>query len=198
MLGRRGSLTAAMRELGALAPEERRRAGAALNAAKDGSPRRSPRPRARLGRAALDAAARHRARRCDPAGAVRRHRPHPSDQPDHRRDRRDLRRDGVRRRRGAAYRGGFLQFHRAQHPARAPGAAGARHLLSAGAAGRHAAWCCAPTPRRCRSARCWRRSRRSGSSCPAAPSAATTTRRIRRCSIRSRAWSSTGRPIWAI
>src|SRR5215469_9169891 len=35
VLGRRGSLTLAMRELGALAPEARRRAGAELNAAKD-------------------------------------------------------------------------------------------------------------------------------------------------------------------
>ncbi|MBV8650272.1 MAG: phenylalanine--tRNA ligase subunit alpha [Alphaproteobacteria bacterium] len=35
VLGRRGSLTLAMRELGALAPEARRRAGVELNAAKD-------------------------------------------------------------------------------------------------------------------------------------------------------------------
>jgi len=35
VLGRRGSLTLAMRELHGIEPEERRRAGAALNAAKD-------------------------------------------------------------------------------------------------------------------------------------------------------------------
>ena len=50
-------------------------------------------------------------------------------------------------------------------------------------------WCCARTPRRCRSARCWRSSRRSASSSRAAPSAATTTRPTRRCSTRSRGWS---------
>ena len=50
---------------------------------------------------------------------------------------------------------------------------------------------CAPTPRRCRCGRCWRSSRRSASSRRAAPTDRTTTRRTRRCSTRSRAWSST-------
>ena len=40
-----------------------------------------------------------------------------------------------------------------------------------------AARCCARTPRRCRSAPCWPRRRRSASSSPAAPTAPTTTRR---------------------
>ena len=133
------SLTLAMRELGALDPG---RAAACRRGAEHrqgrGSLRRSPRRRERLGRAALEAAARRPNAptspcRCRSAAAG----PHPPDQPDDRRDRRDLRRDGFRRRRGAAYRGGFLQLHRAQHPARAPGAAGARHLLPA-ASGRTA------------------------------------------------------------
>ena len=47
---------------------------------------------------------------------------------------------------------------------------------------------CAPTPRRCRSAPCWTRSRRSASSRRAAPIAPTRMRRTRRCSIRSRGW----------
>ena len=80
--------------------------------------------------------------------------PHPSDQPDHRRDHRHLRRDGLRRRRRARHRGRLPQLHRAQHPAGASGAPDARHLLPAGAGRRHAAWCCAPTPRRCRCAPC--------------------------------------------
>jgi phenylalanyl-tRNA synthetase alpha chain len=54
VLGRRGSLTSAMRELGALDPEERRRAGAALNAAKDRIMAALSEAAARLGRAALD------------------------------------------------------------------------------------------------------------------------------------------------
>jgi phenylalanyl-tRNA synthetase alpha chain len=52
-LGRRGSLTLAMRELGGLDPEERRRAGAELNAAKDRVTAALNEATARLGRAAL-------------------------------------------------------------------------------------------------------------------------------------------------
>jgi phenylalanyl-tRNA synthetase alpha chain len=55
VLGRRGSLTLAMRELGALAPEERRRAGAQLNAAKDQITVALAKAGARLGRAVLEA-----------------------------------------------------------------------------------------------------------------------------------------------
>ena len=54
VLGRRGSLTSAMRELGALGPEERRSVGAALNAAKDRITAALADAAARLGRAALD------------------------------------------------------------------------------------------------------------------------------------------------
>src|SRR3984893_10332559 len=54
MLGRRGSLTLAMRELGGLEPEERRRAGAELNAAKDRMTAALGEAAARLGRAALE------------------------------------------------------------------------------------------------------------------------------------------------
>ena len=54
VLGRRGSLTLAMRELGGLDPEERRRAGAALNAAKDRITAALGEAAARLGRAALE------------------------------------------------------------------------------------------------------------------------------------------------
>ena len=55
LLGRRGSLTLAMRELGALAPDERRRVGADLNAAKDRITAALADAGARLGRAALEA-----------------------------------------------------------------------------------------------------------------------------------------------
>jgi phenylalanyl-tRNA synthetase alpha chain len=54
VLGRRGSLTLAMRELGALDPEERRRAGAALNIAKDRVTAALAEAAARLGRAVLE------------------------------------------------------------------------------------------------------------------------------------------------
>jgi phenylalanyl-tRNA synthetase alpha chain len=53
VLGRRGSLTLAMRELGGLDPEERRRAGVALNAAKARITAALTAATARLGRAVL-------------------------------------------------------------------------------------------------------------------------------------------------
>ena len=54
VLGRRGSLTSAMRELGALEPEERRRMGAAMNDAKDRITSALAEAATRLGRAALE------------------------------------------------------------------------------------------------------------------------------------------------
>jgi phenylalanyl-tRNA synthetase alpha chain len=53
-LGRRGSLTLAMRELGGLDPEARRRAGAELNLAKDRITAALTEAASRLGRAALE------------------------------------------------------------------------------------------------------------------------------------------------
>ena len=50
------------------------------------------------------------------------------------------------------------------------------------------AWCCGPIPRRCRSAPWRRRSRRSASSSPGAPTASIPTRPTPRCSTRSRGW----------
>jgi len=54
VLGRRGSLTLAMRELGTLEPEERRRAGAELNTAKERITAALAEAAGRLGRAALE------------------------------------------------------------------------------------------------------------------------------------------------
>ncbi len=199
-LGRNGQVTGLLEGAGqpsARGAQIARRRGQPPEGRDRGRARRGERsPRARGARPAPGA----RAHRRHLAGEGRKRRAHPSDQPDHRRADRDLRRDGLHRRRGPAYRGRFLQFHRAQHSARASRAPGAGHLLPDGA-GRQPppkpARCCAPIPRRCRSAPCRRKSRRSASSCPAAPSAAITTPRIRRCSIRSKAWSSTAHPYGA-
>jgi phenylalanyl-tRNA synthetase alpha chain len=54
VLGRRGTLTLAMRELGRLNPEERRRAGVALNLAKDEITAALTEATTRLGRSALE------------------------------------------------------------------------------------------------------------------------------------------------
>ena len=189
-LGRKGQHHRADEGPGALAPRRGASRGAALNQLKDEieaalDARRQRGSRTRRSTARLA----DRADRRDPAGArpTSEGRIHPISQTIDELDR-DLRRDGLHGRRRPAYRGRFPQFHRPQHSARASGAAGAGHLLSRRAPTRPRARCCAPTPRRCRSAPCWRRSRRSASSCPAAPSAATTTRPTRRCSIRSRGW----------
>jgi len=64
VLGRRGTLTAAMRELGGLDPEARRHAGAALNEAKDRIAAALAEAGTRLGRAVLQA--RLAAERADP------------------------------------------------------------------------------------------------------------------------------------
>src|ERR1700738_1465851 len=64
VLGRRGSLTLAMRELGGLESEARRRAGAEWNAAKDRITAALGEAAARLGRAALEQ--RLAAERADP------------------------------------------------------------------------------------------------------------------------------------
>src|ERR1700757_3672888 len=62
VLGRRGTLTLAMRELGRLNPEERRRAGVALNLAKDEITAALAEATTRLGRSALEQQlAQHRA-----------------------------------------------------------------------------------------------------------------------------------------
>ena len=54
VLGRRGSLTLAMRELGGLEPDKRRQVGAGLNIAKDRINDALAEATARLGRAMLD------------------------------------------------------------------------------------------------------------------------------------------------
>ena len=103
------------------------------------------------------------------------------------RDHRRLLRPRLQRRRRAGDRGRLPQLRSAQLSRRPSGARHAGHAL------RHRrASCCAPTPRRCRSAS-WRRSRRRcASSCRAPSTATTATRRTRRCSTRSRAswWTS--------
>ena len=101
--------------------------------------------------------------------------PYPSGQPGRRGDRGDLRRHGLCRGRRPGRRGRLAQFRGAQHPARASRAADVRHVLPGSRASTAGRCCCAPTPARCRSAPCWPASRRSGSSLPAAPTAATAT-----------------------
>ena len=199
-LGKKGRVSELMQRLGQLPPEARKDFGQAVNALKDrvaealrGEARGARRRRA-------EDAARRGARRRHAAGArgAACRGAHPPREPGHRRDHRDLRRYGLLDRRRPGHRDRLQQFHRAQHSARASGAAGPRHLLFRGRAGRHAGRCSAPIRARCRSAPCWSGSRRSASSRPAASIAATPTRPTRRCSIRSKGSPSTRRPISAI
>ena len=199
VLGKKGRIAELMQTLGTLPPEERKALRPVGQRAQGARQRGARGAQGRARRRGAVAAARQRARRRHAAGAARpdRRRPHPSRQPGLRRVRRDLRRHGLRRRRRSRHRDRRPQLHQAQHPARASGAPGARHVLPAAEGRRLAAACCARTRARCRSAPCWRRSRRSASSRRAASIAATATRRTRRCSTRSRASSSTRRPTWA-
>ncbi len=198
VLGRRGSLTLAMRELGKLDPEERRRAGAALNSPRIEITAALAEATARLGRAALEEQLAGKSAPMSPCrcrsperGASTRSARRST------RSSRSLARWASRSPKGRISRkisttSPPSTFRPSTRRARST----TRSTCRSGRTARGS--CCAPTPRRCRSARCWRKSRRSGSSCPGGPSAATTTRRTRRCFIRSRGWSSTGRPIWAI
>ena len=195
-LGKKGSVSEMLKTLGAMSAEERQTKGPAINGLKNRVTEALTARRAELRDAAI--AARLAAEKVDVTLPVRpvagRARPHPPDQPGDRRDHRDLRRSRLLGRRRAGHRDRLLQFHGAEFPRRPSGARDARHLLLPARPGRASASCCAPTPRRCRSARWRRRSRRSASSSRARPTGRIPTRRTRRCSIRSRGWSSTGPP----
>ena len=86
--------------------------------------------------------------------------------------RRPVHRHGVRDRRGSRGRAGVDELRRPQHGARPPGPDHDGHVLrrqrarSRGASRRTGWWSCAPTPRRCRPARCSPARRRSTSSAP--------------------------------
>jgi phenylalanyl-tRNA synthetase alpha chain len=141
VLGRRGSLTLAMRELGGLEPEERRRAGAALNAAKDRITAALGEAAARLGRAALEQ--RLAAARADPTLPVpfaTAGRLHPISQTV----------DEI-----------VAIFGEMGRPSTRRGRSTTPFICRSGRTAPGS--CCAPTPRPSRSARCWRRNRRSAS-----------------------------------
>ncbi len=137
-------------------------------AARSRSPRPSPRARPNWSRARWMRGWRPSAGRLPAAaGNAARHRA--SGEPGEGRSHRHLRRSGVLGRRRPRRRIRRLQFHQAEHSARASGAADARHVLLEAASRRFAAAAAARTPARCRCAPCWRRSRRSASSRRAAP-----------------------------
>ena len=122
-LGKKGSISELLKTLGTMTPEERQTRGAAINALKTDifaaiTARKSDLKDAaiaeRLARETVDISLRG-------ALLAGRARPHPPDQPDHRRDHRDLRRHGVLDRRRSRYRDRLLQFHRAELPRRSSG-----------------------------------------------------------------------------
>ena len=138
-LGKKGSVTELVKQLGELPAEQRRDAGQAFNALKREVEEAMAARRAVLQEAALDAQLAARADRHHPAGARAAGGAHPPGQPGRRGDRRDLRRHGLRGRGRPGRRGRLAQFRGAQHPARAPGPADVRHLLPRGRARRAAA-----------------------------------------------------------
>ena len=145
-LGKKGEVSGLMRGLGAMPPEERQAAGPALNALKDELAEALAEAKARLADAALEA--RVAAEWADvtlPGRPAAQGSIHPVSQV---MDEitaifADL---GFCGRRGAAGRERLVQLRRAQHPARASGAAGARHLLHGARRRRQPAAARAPHP----------------------------------------------------
>ena len=187
-LGKKGRVTELVKQLGTLPPEQRREAGQAFNTVKREVEEALSARRLVLEQAALDA--RLEAERIDvtlPARERQEGRIHPVSQAAEEIVAifADM---GFAVAEGPGHRGRLAQFRGAQHPARAPRAADASTRSTWKPSRTAGRCCCAPTPARCRSAPCWPASRRSGSSRPAAPTAATATRPTRRCSTRSRAW----------
>ena len=189
-LGKSGSVSALLKTLGTMTPDERKTKGPAINALKEEVNAALLAARTALKDAALDAKLANDT--VDVTLPVResagRDRPHPPDQPGHRRTHHDLRRHGLRRRRRAGHRDRRLQFHQAQFPARPSGARNARHVLLQADGGRlaHAA----------AHAHLAGADPHHADAEAADPhhhpgphlSHATGTRRTRRCSTRSRAW----------
>ena len=156
-----------MRGLGALAPEERREAGAALNALKDEIAAALAEARRAARRRRARRPPRRRARRRDPAGA----RPTPTGRIHPISQTIDeivaiFGEMGFAVAEGPHIEDDFYNFTALNIPPEHPARQEHDTFYLPERAGRQPRWCCAPTPRRCRSARCWRRSRRSASSCP--------------------------------
>ena len=206
-LGRRAELPQLLRGVAELAPEERGPSASAANEARQAleARRRSARPS--WLRRELDAAAGRRPRRRhaarDAAAAGRP--PAPAHRTRAARSRTSSSASASRSPR-APRSSRHYNFDALNHSPDASRAGAHRHLLRAAPArgrgggvrpardmlrGYASTSCCAPTRRRCRSAR-WRRARRRCTwSSPAASTAPTPTRRTRRSSTRSRAWPST-------
>ena len=140
-LGKQGSVSALLKTLGAMSPEERKARGPAINSLRDRVAAAIAERKAALEAAGARRAAGVRAPRPHPARAAAAQGLRPSHHAGDGRDDHGLRRARLRRRRRAGHRGRLPQLHGAELPARAPGARDARHLLlRAGRAGEpHAA-----------------------------------------------------------
>ena len=140
-LGKSGSITALLKTLGTLPPDERKRQGPLINGLKDRVNAALAARREALKSAALEA--RLNTESVDVTLPVREApaeigRMHPITPGDRRTDR-DLRRHGFFHRRRPRHRDRRLQFHQAQFPGRPSGARHARHVLFQSEAGRQAA-----------------------------------------------------------
>ena len=137
-LGKSGSVSALLKTLGAMTPEQRKEQGPLINGLKDRVTAAIATRKDALKDVALDQRLNTETRRRHAAGAraAGRDRPHPSDQPGDRRVDRDLRRHGLCGRRRAGHRDRRLELHQAQFPGRPSRPRDARHLLLQSEAGR--------------------------------------------------------------
>ena len=131
-LGKSGSVSALLRTLGAMTPEQRKAEGPRINGLKDRVTEALAARKDALKHAALDA--RLNTETVDVTLPVREPPaevgPHSSDQPGDRRTDRDLRRHGLRGRRRAGHRDRRSQLHQAQFSRGPSGPGDARHVLS--------------------------------------------------------------------
>ena len=183
-----------------MAPEERKSQGPLINGLKDRVNAALAARREAFKDAALGGAAQYRKRRRDVAGArgAGRNRPRPSDHAGDRRIDRDLRRYGLCRRRGARHRDRRLQLHQAQFSGRPSGARHARHVLLQSEAGRFAPLAAHPHLAGAGAHHAEPKAADPGHHSGPHLSLRSAIRPTRRCSIRSKAWSSTGARISAI
>ena len=199
---RPASISALLKSLGAMSPDERRdRRAPRSTACATASPPLIADAQGRAGGRRAGRPARRRPARPHPARAAAPQGLGASDHAGDGRDDRHLRRDGLRRRRGPGHRGRLPQLHGPELPAPPPGAGDARHLLPSARTRdgerkllrTHTSPVQVRTMQRTNAPPARRgspsaASRRSASSRPAAPIAATATPPTPRCSTRSRGW----------
>ncbi len=153
-LGKQGAVSALLKTLGSMTPDERHDQGPAINGLRDRVAGAIAERKAELEAAGAGGPARRPGARPDPAGRPAPQGLGPSHPAGDGRDDHDLRRDGLLGGRRPGHRGRLPQLHRPELPARSTRRGRPTTPSSSTRRRTGSASCCAPTPRRCRSAPC--------------------------------------------